>query len=288
MVISGDVLTDMDLSAIVRTHEQKGALGTIALKSVDDPLEFGIVITDSDGAIERFLEKPTWGQVFSDTINTGIYVLEPEIFDFIAPGRPVDFSADVFPDVLAAGKPLYGHVAEGYWEDVGTLDAYLGAHQDVMDGKVNVDVAGFLLRPGVWLGKGAEVDPTARIDGPAIIGGNAHIGAGAHLRSYCVLGPNTQIGDNVTITRSVVHENSFLGSGVSIDGTVLGRSCDLRQGVHCEEGVVLGEECFVGAGAVITSDVKVYPFKTVEAGATVNTSIVWESRGANPCSGARG
>jgi mannose-1-phosphate guanylyltransferase/phosphomannomutase len=288
MVISGDVLTDMDLSAIVRTHEQKGALGTIALKSVDDPLEFGIVITDSEGAIERFLEKPTWGQVFSDTINTGIYVLEPEIFDFIAPGRPVDFSADVFPDVLAAGKPLYGHVAEGYWEDVGTLDAYLGAHQDVMDGKVNVDVAGFPLRPGVWLGKGAEVDPTARIDGPAIIGGNAHIGAGAHLRSYCVLGPNTQIGDNVTITRSVVHENSFLGSGVSIDGTVLGRSCDLRQGVHCEEGVVLGEECFVGAGAVITSNVKVYPFKTVEAGATVNTSIIWESRGARSLFGRSG
>ena len=288
MVISGDVLTDMDFSAIVRTHEEKGALGTIALKSVDDPLEFGIVITDSDGAVERFLEKPTWGQVFSDTINTGIYVLEPEIFDFIAPGRPVDFSADVFPDVLAAGKPLYGHVAEGYWEDVGTLDAYLGAHQDVMDGKVNVDVAGFLLRPGVWLGKGAEVDPTARIDGPGIIGGNVHIGAGAHLRSYCVLGPNTQIGDNVTITRSVVHENSFLGSGVSIDGTVLGRSCDLRQGVHCEEGVVLGEECFVGAGAVITSNVKVYPFKTVEAGATVNTSIIWESRGARSLFGRSG
>src|SRR5580700_1455299 len=288
MVISGDVLTDMDLSAIVRTHEQKGALGTIALKSVDDPLEFGIVITDPHGAIERFLEKPTWGQVFSDTINTGIYVLEPEIFDYIAPGRPVDFSADVFPDVLAAGKPLYGHISDGYWEDVGTLEAYLRAHQDVMDGKVQVDVAGFLLRPGVWLGKGAEVDPTARIDGPAIIGGNAHVGRGTHLGSHCVLGQNTQIGDNCSITRSVVHENSFLGSGVSVDGTVLGRSCDLRQGVHCEEGVVLGEECFVGAGAVITSDVKVYPFKTVEAGATVNTSIVWESRGARSLFGVTG
>ena len=158
-----------------------------------------------------------------------------------------------------------------------------------MDGKVQVDVAGFLLRPGVWLGKGAEVDPTARIDGPAIIGGNAHVGAGhPPAARTAVLGQNTQIGDNVTITRSVVHENSFLGAGVSIDGTVLGRSCDLRQGVHCEEGVVLGEECFVGAGAVITSDVKVYPFKTVEAGAIVNTSIVWESRGARSLFGRTG
>jgi mannose-1-phosphate guanylyltransferase / phosphomannomutase len=288
LVISGDVLTDMDLSAAVRAHEERGAIGTIALKSVDDPLEFGIVITDESGAVERFLEKPTWGQVFSDTINTGIYVLEPEIFDFIAPGKPVDFSADVFPDVLAAGRALYGHVSDGYWEDVGTLEAYLRSHQDVMEGKVQVDVAGFELRPGVWLGKGAEVDPTARIDGPAIIGGNAHVGAGAHLRSYTVLGQNTQIGDNATIARSVVHENSFLGAGVSIDGTVLGRSCDLRQGVHCEDGVVLGEECFVGAGAVITSDVKVYPFKTVEAGAIVNTSIVWESRGSRSLFGLTG
>ncbi|MFZ0667662.1 MAG: sugar phosphate nucleotidyltransferase [Acidimicrobiales bacterium] len=288
LVISGDVLTDMDLSAAVAAHEEAGALATIALKSVDDPLEFGIVITDKNGAIERFLEKPTWGQVFSDTINTGIYVLEPEIFDYIPSGRPVDFSADVFPDVLAAGKPLFGHVTEGYWEDVGTLEAYLRAHQDVMDAKVQVDVAGFMLKPGVWLGKGAEVNPTARIDGPAIIGANAHVGAGTHLRSYTVLGQNTQIGDNVAIARSVVHENSFLGNGVGIDGTVLGRSCDLRQGVHCEDGVVLGEECFVGAGAVITSNVKVYPFKTVEAGATVNTSIVWESRGARSLFGRTG
>src|SRR5580698_3132382 len=185
VVISGDVLTDIDLTSVVDFHLSKQALATIALKAVEDPLEFGIVITHEDGSIERFLEKPTWGQVFSDTINTGIYVLEPEIFDFIEPDKSVDFSADVFPDVLAAGKPLFGHVSDGYWEDVGTLEAYLSAHQDVLDGKVQVAVAGFLLRPGVWLGKGAEVDPTARIDGPAIIGGNAHIGAGAHLRSYC-------------------------------------------------------------------------------------------------------
>ena len=99
LVISGDVLTDIDLSAVIDHHEQKGAMATLALKAVEDPLEFGIVITREDGSIERFLEKPTWGQVFSDTINTGIYVLEPEIFDFIEAGRPVDFSGEVFPAV---------------------------------------------------------------------------------------------------------------------------------------------------------------------------------------------
>ncbi len=160
LVISGDVLTDIDLTQVVDFHDQRGGLATLALKAVDNPLEFGIVITDEDGSIERFLEKPTWGQVFSDTINTGIYVLEPEIFDFIPEGQPVDFSGESFPDALAAGKALYGYVADGYWEDVGTLEAYLQSHQDILDQNVQVDIQGFELRPRVWLGKGAEIDPS--------------------------------------------------------------------------------------------------------------------------------
>src|SRR6478672_4436243 len=142
LVISGDVLTDIDLSKIVSFHESRGALATIGLVAVDNPLEFGIVITREDGSIERFLEKPTWGQVFSDTINTGIFVLEPEIFDYIEPGRPVDFSGEVFPQLLTDGKPLFGYACEGYWEDVGTLDAYLSAHKDVLDQKVRIAIPG--------------------------------------------------------------------------------------------------------------------------------------------------
>ena len=130
---------------------------------MENPLEFGIVITREDGAIERFLEKPTWGQVFSDTINTGIYVLEPEIFDFIDEGRSVDFSSEVFPAVLESGKPIFGYVADGYWEDVGTTAAYLKAHQDILDARVQVEIEGFPLRPGIWLGKDSVVDPTAHV-----------------------------------------------------------------------------------------------------------------------------
>src|SRR6478609_345377 len=143
LVISGDVLTDIDLGKVLDFHAQSGAMATIGLVHVENPLEFGIVITREDGSIERFLEKPTWGQVFSDTINTGIFVLEPEIFDFIPGGRPVDFSGEVFPALLEAGKPLFGAVADGYWEDVGTLESYVSAHKDVMDGRVTVDVPGF-------------------------------------------------------------------------------------------------------------------------------------------------
>ena len=288
LVISGDVLTDIDLGAVVDFHDAHGGLATLALKAVENPLEFGIVITDEDGAIERFLEKPGWGQVFSDTINTGIYVLEPEIFDYIPEGEVVDFSGESFPAALADGKGLYGYVADGYWEDVGTLEAYLSSHQDILEGKVQVDIEGFPLRPGIWVGKGAEIDPSVELVGPAVIGDNCVVGPGARLGAFCTLGRHVRIGENAEVERSVVHDNTYLGSGVRIEGSVLGRGSDLRQGVRCEEGVVLGDECFVGAHAEISAGVKVYPFKTVEAGAVVNSSIVWESRGARSLFGRDG
>jgi len=288
VVISGDVLTDIDLGAVVRFHEQKEALATIALVSVDNPLEFGIVITNDDGSIERFLEKPTWGQVFSDSINTGIYVLEPEIFDFIPEGRAVDFSGEVFPAVLKATKPIYGFVAEGYWEDVGTTEAYLKAHQDILDEKVQVEIDGFPLRPGVWLGKGSSVEPTAVIDGPAVIGDNCSVGAGVVLGEYTTLGSNVRIAEGAEVRRSVISDNGYLGSAVRVEGAVVGRSCDLRHGARLEPGSVLGESCLVGSYAEVRAGVKVYPFKTVEAGATVNSSIVWESKGSRTLFGRDG
>ncbi|HUS60886.1 MAG TPA: sugar phosphate nucleotidyltransferase, partial [Acidimicrobiales bacterium] len=288
MVISGDVLTDIDLSAVLAFHDERKALATIGLKAMENPLEFGIVITSEDGAIERFLEKPTWGQVFSDTINTGIYVFEPEVFDYIPDGRAVDFSEEVFPAMLSDGKPLFGFIAEGYWEDVGTLEAYVKAHQDVLDGKVAVEVPGFRLGEGIWLGEGAEVHPTARIDGPALIGPYCVVEAGAQIGEYTVLGANVWVGQDAYLDRSVVHDNTYLGPQVRLRGATVGRSCDLRRAARAEEGVVLGDECFVGEHAVINPGVKVYPFKTVEQGAIINSSIVWESRGARHLFGRHG
>ncbi len=288
LVISGDVLSDLDLGTVVETHVAAQAMATIGLIAVDNPLEFGIVITREDGSIERFLEKPTWGQVFSDTINTGIFMLEPDVFDYIEPDVPVDFSSEVFPALLDDGKPLFGAVCKGYWEDVGTLDAYVSAHTDIMDQAVDVDVPGFKLTENVWLGDGAVIHPDAVVDGPAIIGDNCKISAGARLGPYAVLGDNVRLAGPVDIERSVVHDNAYLGEGVRLRGAVVGRSCDLRQNVKIDEGAVLGDECFVGADATIGSEVKIYPFKTVEDGAVVNASIVWESRGARSLFGRDG
>lgn len=288
LVISGDALTDIDLTALRRFHEERGALVTVCLKRVPDPLEFGIVIAGEDGRIERFLEKPTWGQVFSDTVNTGIYVMQPEVFDSVAAGQSVDWSSDVFPKLLAAGAPLYGYVADGYWEDVGTHESYLRAQADVLKRAVEVDIEGFEVSPGVWVGEGAEVDPEAVLQGPLYIGRYAKVEAGAELREYCVLGDNVVVKGGAFLHRAVVHDNVFIGGQVTLRGCVLGKNTDVLRAARIEEGAVVGDECVIEEEAFLSSGVKVYPFKTIEAGAVVNTSVIWESRGSSSLFGPRG
>jgi len=280
LVISGDVLTDVNLTKMVEFHKEKQSIVTIGLARRENPVEFGIVICDSDCKVEKFLEKPSWGQVFSDTVNTGIYILEPEIFNYIEPDQAVDFSANVFPLILQDKKPIYGCILDGYWEDVGTLEAYLTAHSDVLAGKVNIEFSGFELRPGVRIGQATEIDPSAQIYGNVAIGDNCKIGTSARIGPDTVLGNNVRVSEGAVIERSVVYDNCFLGRQVALRSVILGRSCDVRNNAYLDEGVVVGEGCHIGAGALIEHGVKIYPHKLVEAGAVVNSSIVWESKAA--------
>lgn len=288
LVISGDALTDIDLGKLIAFHHQNGALVTVALKSVPDPLEFGIVIADETGRIDRFLEKPTWGQVFSDTVNTGIYVMEPEVLARVATGTVTDWSADVFPALLAAGAPLYGYVADGYWEDVGTIESYVKAHADVLNRLVDVTIDGFELSPGTWIGEGAEVDPDAVLTGPLCIGDYTKVEAGAELREYTVLGNNVVVKGSAFCHRAVVHDNVFVGPHASLRGCVIGKNTDVMRAARIEEASVIGDECVVEEEAYISGGVRVYPYKTIEAGAVVNTSVIWESRGQRSLFGPRG
>jgi mannose-1-phosphate guanylyltransferase/phosphomannomutase len=288
VVISGDALTDIDLTALVAAHRERGALVTVCLKRVPDPLEFGIVITDEEQRIERFLEKPTWGQVFSDTVNTGIYVMEPGVFAHVARGEQVDWSGDVFPTLVEAGAPVFGYVADGYWEDVGTHESYLRAQADVLSRQVQVDIDGFEVAPGVWIGEGAEIDPEAVLKGPLCIGDYAKVEAGAELREFTVLGNNVVVKGGAFLDRAVVHDNVFIGPQASLRGCVVGKNSDVMRAARLEEGAVIGDECVVEEEAYVSSGVKVYPFKTIEAGAVVNTSVIWESRGSSSLFGPRG
>lgn len=288
VVISGDALTDIDLTDMARFHQDNNALVTVALKSVPNPLEFGIVIAGEDGRIERFLEKPTWGQVFSDTVNTGVYMMEPEVFEYVAAGEVVDWSQQVFPKLLDIGAPLFGYVADAYWEDVGTLESLLQVQADVLNHQVDVDIDGFEVMPGVWLCEGAEVDPEAVLKGPVYIGDYAKVEGGAELREYTVLGSNVVVKSTAFLHRAVVHDNVFVGPQTNLRGCIIGKNTDIMRGARIEEGAVIGDECVVEEEAYISSGVRVYPFKTIEAGALVNTSVIWESRGQRNLFGPRG
>ncbi len=288
LVMSGDALTDIDLTDLLRFHRENDAMVTTCLTRVRDPLEFGITVVDNAGRVERFLEKPTWGQVFTDTVSTGIYVMEPEVFDFITPGEMVDWSTDVFPALLKADKAVYGYVAEGYWEDVGTHEKYLQAQADVLAGRVAVDIDGFELAPGVWVAEGAEVDPGATLNGPLYIGDYCKIEAGAELREYTVLGSNVVVKSGAFLDRAVVHDNVYIGPQTNLRGCVIGKNSDVMRGARINEGAVVGEECLVEEEAILSAGVKIYPAKTIEAGVVVNQSVIWESRGQRSLFGARG
>jgi mannose-1-phosphate guanylyltransferase/phosphomannomutase len=287
VVISGDALTDLDLSEVVQWHEKKGAAATIVLKRMEDPLEFGIVMTHEDGRIQRFLEKPTWGQVFSDTINTGIYVLEPEVLELIPPEQPYDFSSELFPAMLDKGLPLFGFVSDAYWTDVGNSDAYLQANHDVLAGRVGIDLPGFELQSKVWVGQDVEIHPTARLRGPVLLGDNITIGAGATVGENAVIGSNALIGDDARV-QGVVMERAHVGNYAQVRGGVLGRGAALHKGATLEEGAVAGDDVVIGGGAIVRPRVRIFPSRTVESGAIVTTSVVRERRATRSLFGARG
>jgi mannose-1-phosphate guanylyltransferase/phosphomannomutase len=279
LVVSGDALTDMDLTSLIEFHRYKGAMATLALKRVPDPLEFGVVITAEDGRIERFLEKPTWGEVFSDTINTGIYVLEPEVLAEIPAEVAHDFSKELFPHLLEAGAPLYGFVTEGYWQDIGNLTQYHEANRDALDGKVKLEMPGVRLRENVWVGEGSLVEQVERIEGPAVIGNYCALDETATIGRYTVLGNNVIVKEQAEIEFSVIDSNSYLGPRTQVRGALIGKNCEIRAHATVSEGAVIGDECSIGEQSTIAPHVRVYPFKTVETGAHVQRSLIWQPRG---------
>ena len=278
LVISGDALCDVDLTALVEAHTAKGAAVTIGLKSVDNPLEFGIVVTDDEGRVERFLEKPSWGQVFSDTINTGIYVLEPEVLRHVPDDRPFDFSKELFPLLLDMGRPIYGHVLDGYWQDIGNLDQFRQANFDALEGNVQLDVPGLRLRGNLWVSEDVDIDELEPVEGPAFIGTNCRIANGASIGAYTVLSQGVIVREGARVSRSVIDAGTHIGRSTVIEGAILGRRCDVRDHARVHEGVALGDQVTVGPEAIIFPGVRVYPFKEIEKGEQVHESIVWETR----------
>jgi mannose-1-phosphate guanylyltransferase/phosphomannomutase len=278
LVISGDVLTDFDLGALLQEHDARGAEATIALTSVENPLAFGIVIADREtGRIERFLEKPTWGEVFSDTINTGIYVLEPSALAGVAPETNVDFSRDVFPQMLREGAALYGHLAQGYWRDVGNLNEYRRAHDDVLAGRIGLALRGERREQEgavLWGEPGAMVAGEARLGGTVLLGRNVEVGRGATLENV-VAGAGSVIGAGAELRDVVLWEGCRIGAEARLSETICAGGVRVGQGALVRENCILSDRSEVGALAVVGPNVKVWPDKVVEERAVLTHSLIW-------------
>ncbi|MBO7745897.1 NTP transferase domain-containing protein [Paenibacillus sp. MWE-103] len=288
IVISGDALTDFDLTRAIAYHREKEAVATLVLTQVDSPLEFGVVMTDPAGRIVRFLEKPSWGEVFSDTVNTGIYILDTEIFGYMESGREVDFSKDLFPALMKRGRPMYGYVAEGYWSDIGNLGQYRQTQFDMLEGKVDVAIAGREVAPGVWAGEHALIDPTASVIGPAFIGDHASVGRGASVSAHSVVGAGSILMDGVALDRAVLWRNNVLDRQVEIVGATLCRNVLAGYGASVKEGAVLGDHCSIGVNSIVQPGVKIFPDKSVEDNAVLKHSLIVEERAAKTIFGRRG
>ncbi|MCX7846331.1 MAG: sugar phosphate nucleotidyltransferase [Dictyoglomaceae bacterium] len=288
LIISGDALTDFDLNKALEFHEEKKALATIVLKSVVNPLEYGVVITDDEGKILKFLEKPGWGEVFSDNVNTGIYILEPEILDFIPENTPFDFSKDLFPLLLSKNAPLYGYKAEGYWCDIGDLNQFLQANFDILYKRVNIEIFGREIFPGIFTKEGAEISPSSYIRPPVYLGQFTRIIGNSQLIGPLVLGDNVYIDYDSKIQRSVVFNNTYIGKRSAIFSAIIGNRCNLKDSIRIEEGAIIGDNTTLGNKVFINNNVKIWPNKIIESGSIVNSSIVWGSHYKRTLFGQRG
>ena len=241
VIVSGDALTDVDLSAVVAFHEERGAEATLVLKEVDDPSEFGIVVLEDDGRVSRFFEKPDPDEVFSNTANTGIYVLEPGILDGIPAGEEYDFAKDLFPKLLEAGRPIYGYVTDGYWEDIGNIEQYLDAQKAALDGGIRgLRIPGEKVREGVYVGRGTRIDE-ARIEAPVVLGEDVEVAPGARVGPHSVIAANVRIGAGASVARSTVDERTTIGEEAELDGTLIMKDCIVGPRARLLEGSALGD-----------------------------------------------
>jgi mannose-1-phosphate guanylyltransferase len=264
-VLSGDVLVDVDLNELLHFHKKNKALATMVLTPVDNPSHFGIAVLDDENQIIKFLEKPSPEEVFSKIANTGTYILEPEIFDYIDNKKgEIDFSQDIFPQLIEEKAGIYGYVLKGYWNDVGRPKTYLQANYDVLNKKIKPEPRGKKLAEGVgrlgdmWIGKNVEIENKVRIIGPVVIGD------GCVIEKNCVLGRNTVIGANVhleknsTIKGSVIFPDSTIKEGSYLKDCIVDSGCNIEKGSFIERGAILGSNVHLGSFSRVRSKRSIY------------------------------
>jgi mannose-1-phosphate guanylyltransferase/phosphomannomutase len=288
LVISGDSITDFDLSAAIQFHRERRSKATLVLTRVPNPIEFGVVITDDNYRIQRFLEKPSSSEIFSDTVNTGIYVLEPDVLDYLPDQQEMDFSKDLFPLLLEKGEPMYGYVAEGYWCDVGHLDAYRDAQYAALHQQVKLEFDYGERSSQFWVGQNTYIDASAQIDTPALIGHNCRIGARVQIASGTVIGDNVQVGADADLKRPIIWNGVIVGEEAHLRACVTARGTRIDRRSHVLEGAIVGSLSTVGEEAQISPNVRVWPSKRIDPGAVLNMNLIWGHTAHRNLFGLRG
>ncbi len=263
LMLNGDVLTDIDLTAQIAQHEATGAVGTLALVSVSDPTAYGLVRLHDDQAVSEFVEKPSADQIDTRRISAGAYVLERAVLDLIPADRNVSIEREVWPQLV--GKGLFGYAAEAYWLDIGTPERYLQGTFDIIEGNVETDVLERLGTGYVSIADDAVV--TGRVIPPAVVERGCQIGAGAHVGSLVVLGAGVTVGDHARIERSVVLQGAEIGAGCVLTDCVVAAGARVGERTVVSGGTVLGEGVTVGADNILTAGMRVFPNTEIPDGA---------------------
>jgi NDP-sugar pyrophosphorylase family protein len=241
VVFNGDVLTQLDLAAVIALHRDRRAKATIVLTPVENPTAYGLVETDARGNISRFLEKPNPDEITCNTINAGIYVLEPDTFDRIPKGTPWSIERSFFPSLIERGETFVAYVDRGYWIDIGTPEKYMQVHRDIMDGRYKAPV--FANQPSrAWISPEARVEAGVAIDGPCFIDEGAIVKTGARIGPYAVIGRQCHVEEHAVVEHAIVWANTRISQEAVVRRSILGRHCHIGRSAMVEDGAVLGDK----------------------------------------------
>jgi mannose-1-phosphate guanylyltransferase/phosphomannomutase len=266
LIASGDALTDLDLEALQQRHRATGAWLTLGLKHVEDPSEYGVVELDTRGRVGRFQEKPGPGLAFSNLANTGIYCVEPQVLERVPQGRPYDWSRDVFPQMLAEGLPLFGQALDGYWCDIGCMDAYRRGQRDALEGAVRVALPATAVRPGVWVGPNVRIAPGAVIEGPVLLGTGCRIERDALVLPGSVVGEQTVVRAGACVWNAVVGAECEVGPGAVVRDCVVGEEARIGGACSVYGGAVIGRGCRLIGAAQVGDGQRVEPDQVLSGG----------------------
>jgi mannose-1-phosphate guanylyltransferase len=258
-ILNGDVLTDLDLQAMLAFHRARGAAATISLTAVEDPTHFGVVETNAEQRVQRFLEKPRPEEVTTNMVNAGTYIIEPALLRHVPAEQHAMFERNLFPLALASDDPIYGYPSKAYWTDIGKPQTYLDVHHDLLQGKANYPLEGHNVQRGVWLQGEAEIDVSAELVGPLLIGAGVKIGRNVRIVGPAVLGAGCIVAEGAFIEGSVLWANNSIGEGARIEQSLVGQNNQIGPRTVISEGTIISDNCVIGADNRLQRAIRLWP-----------------------------